>query len=152
MPIVVPALSIADEKVRKLAAKLTAQVYRAGGKAVCVSQLEGASCAAAIKKVLRRKFDQIDGKVPLDDGAKRRNRSAGSVRLKPIRGGSAALPSLPTMPLRSMAKPAAGGFGGGAGGSMDMVSHPFGSADDLSPVSRTFQDAEEALMDAILNE
>lgn len=145
MPVVVPALDIADEKVRKMAVRVVTDVYKVAGKDAVAKHIQ--NCKPALQNLLQRRFDKADGKE-----AAPTKRSAGS--LAPIKGSS-----LPPLSLRMDGVAIKGGPTPQLSGlSAPTQSHPFGGAPLESkalpppPAASDFLDDEESLMNSILQD
>jgi hypothetical protein len=144
MPMVVPALDVADEKVRKMAVRVVTDVYKIGGKEAIAKHTE--NCKPALQNLLQRRFDKADGKESAPT-----KRSAGS--LAPIKGSS-----LPPLSLRMDGVAIKGGPSPGLPGLAAGQAHPFGGAPlamstlPPPPAASDFLDDEESLMNSILQD
>lgn len=145
MPVVVPALEVADEKVRKMAVRVVTDVYKIAGKDATEKHIQ--NCKPALQNLLQRRFDKADGKE-----AAPTKRPAGS--LAPIKGSS-----LPPLSLHMNGVAIKGGPTPKlAGLSSQPQAHPFGGAPlemnalPPPPTSSDFLDDEESLMNSILQD
>ncbi len=144
MPVVVPALDVADEKVRKMAVRVVTDVYKIAGKDAIEKHIQ--NCKPALQNLLQRRFDKADGKE-----AGPTKRPAGS--LAPIKGSS-----LPPLSLRMDGVAIKGGPTPKLSLPAQPQAHPFGGAPlEMSalpppPTSSDFLDDEESLMNSILQD
>ena len=144
LPLVIPALDVADEKVRKMAVRVVTDVYKTAGKDAVAPHIQG--CKPALQNLLQRRFDKADGKETTP------SKRVGN--LAPLgKSGS----SLPPLSLRMEGVAIKGGNKGaaGAGGLAGLSAHPFGGGALLPPPtssSANFLDDEENLMNSILQD
>lgn len=170
MPIVVPALDVPDEKVRKLAVRIVVDVYKQGGLAAVEKHIQ--NCKPALQNLLQQRFDEADGKLPVPVAAK-----GAANRLTPLNRPAAGMSSLPPLSMKGVAIKGTSEEGRR---SIKEFSHPFGAVempgslggetlvlnteggeavdaiDSLDavvlPKSKVFQAEEEEMMAAILQD
>eukprot|EP01048_Picozoa_sp_COSAG05_P024545 COSAG05_NODE_5820_length_1080_cov_1.308869_1_plen_191_part_00 len=132
MKMVVPALDVAEDKVRKLAVRVTVDVYKLAGKEQVMPHIQ--NCKPAVQSRLQRWFDHADGKP-----SQPTKRAQSSVRLAPISGAKALPPLRMNVAKGASTKPAPPQI---------PMSHPFGSAQ-----SEEFSmgDEDEQLLDEIMS-
>lgn len=150
MPIVVPALDVPDEKVRKLAIRIVVDVYKQGGLLAVEKHIHG--CKPALQNLLQQRFDEADGKLPIPVTSK-----GAANRLTPLNRPAAGMSSLPPLSMKGVAIK---GAAEDCRSSTSEFSHPFGAVDmpvsvDLETlpskvVDGTSIDASDSLEAAVL--
>lgn len=147
LPLVIPALDVADEKVRKLAVRCVVDVYKTAGNDAVAPHIK--TCKPALQNLLQRRFDKADGKETTPS-----KRVGNLAPLGPGKGSS-----LPPLSLRMEGLAIKGS--GGAAGLPGLSAHPFGGAPlggaallppPMKTSSANFMDDEENLMNSILQD
>ena len=145
LPMVIPALEVADEKVRKMAMRVVVDTYKIVGKDAVNPHVQ--NCKPALQNSLQRRFDKADGKPTQPKQSATR-----LAPLKPLKGAG----SLPPLqmegvslkggpPKRSSLAPLA------APRSQLSAGLPAPMSDVRTTLSNTLDD-EEAMMNSILQD
>ena len=164
MPMVVPALDVPDEKVRKLAVRIVVDVYKQGGRSSVEKHLH--NCKPALQNLLQQRFDEADGKAP----SASKGGLGSSNRLTPLNRPAAGMSSLPPLRMDGVAikgrDSASSSKETGETPSKEF-SHPFGAVEMPLPMSSgpisgaspelfqgsmVMEDEEEQLMSSILQD
>lgn len=156
---VVPALDVPDEKVRKLAVRIVVDVYKQGGRSSVEKHLHVSSdfvdiifcslhacnlnlmtfyvcqnCKPALQNLLQQRFDEADGKAP----SASKGGLGSSNRLTPLNRPAAGMSSLPPLRMDGVAikgrDSASSSKETGETPSKEF-SHPFGAVEMPLPMS-----------------